>query len=277
VTDDRPIATTLATADVRGLRFPSGSIEVDRVDALLGSVKVNLDASGARDMRIRVRHTFDPSQNLAHLRLRVRTLIDNLLNELAFATDIPCGPATDLRDDLDDIAKPPPDRTTTIAASPDGTVVVHAADAIRASVRPGRGSLTRVLIVGPEREGELAASLGGIEPPRLAKGIYASVLRATDPIARFILLYGLLQVLVGGENLSQESVDGWIMKKRPDIEQSRSRRGWETTYRRLRNEIAHGLDPERDVDIARMRQEVQREIKGFQGLVKEAIVEPTGP
>ena len=242
---------------------------------------MRLDATGGRDMQIRVSHGFDSTHELASVRRCIEKLINDLVHGLAFETDIPCGPAIVVRDDIDDVAKRSKAHPTTVVPSADGTATVHSGEVIRASVSPGRIRVTQVLIVGPEREGELAASLA-TEPAHLSKAIYASILRTIDPIGRFILLYGFLQVLVGGEGSKQECVDRWVERKRPDVERS-TRPGTgkpgksETLYSRLRNEIAHGLDPKRDVNIDELRREVQRAIKEFRALVKEAIVGSTGP
>lgn len=272
-----PIVNTLAAVNVRGLRFAAGSVEFRRDDVRLGSVFFRLDATGDEEMKIHVRHRLDSADDTEGLRLHIHTLVDNLITELAFVTDISCGNAVIVRDDIDDVAIKSRITQQIVRSVEDGSIEVGTVDSISASVRPGNMRVTRELIVSPASETRLAETLGAaIAHPY--KAVYAAILRTTDPIGRFILLYGLLMLLVGGDDGKQRAVDSWLEKKRPDIEWTvrKDRRGKvrrETIYTRLRNEIAHGIESGLGVELDQTRRRVRRILGETQAVVREAIHE----
>ena len=272
-----PVATTLAAVDVHGLRLPSGSVTFHRQDPILGHVDIRLDATGDQHMLIHLSCAFDGADRIPRLREYIRELIDNIVAEIAYVSDFACGTIATIQDDFDTASLTHTTPRVTVEVSEVGQAMVGSADTIRASVRPVEFRVVRELIVSAEAEPRLAERLAAaVAHPY--KDTYAEILRTTDPIGRFILLYGFLTFLVGGEAGRQSTVDTWLAKTRSDIQVSvhtdtrgRSRR--ETVFTRLRNEIAHGLESRHTPDLKETRQRVHSAVRHLQTVVKEAIDE----
>lgn len=101
---------------------------------------------------------------------------------------------------------------------------------------------------------------------RVWRHIYRDALNVEEPIARFMLLYGIL-LLVCGDN--QKKVDDRILGLRPSTVQRRDRDGTnKTAYCGLRNELGHGRP---EWNIERLQQKAETLLPEFTAVVAEAI------
>jgi len=101
---------------------------------------------------------------------------------------------------------------------------------------------------------------------RVWRHLFRDALNIEEPIARFMLLYGIL-LLVCGDN--QKKVDDCIWRLRPSTVPSEDRnRRKKTTYCELRNELGHGRP---GWNIERLLQKAETLLPEFTAIVAEAI------
>jgi hypothetical protein len=101
---------------------------------------------------------------------------------------------------------------------------------------------------------------------RVWRHLFRDALNVEEPIARFMLLYGILR-LVCGDN--QKKVDDCIWHLRPSTPSSKDHnRRKKTTYSELRNELAHGRP---GWNIERLLQKAEMLLPEFIAIVAEAI------
>lgn len=100
--------------------------------------------------------------------------------------------------------------------------------------------------------------------------IFRHALQIDDEIAKFIVLYLILDVITArGGRSNQGNIDARIRSIAPNVDQSQDPRRpnvMETCYTRLRNEINH-----RDVDHDVTRLEISQKIHDFTNIVRIAI------
>ncbi len=101
--------------------------------------------------------------------------------------------------------------------------------------------------------------------------LYCFIIKQDDPISRFLLLYGFLALIKGG----QKKIDELILKidssvpKSPDPNSTAKSAQEETLFTRLRNEIMHPKD--RKVDPAKTKEEMRSNVSWLQDIVKRYL------
>jgi hypothetical protein len=262
-------------SDVGGLQFPTGFIRLQAVSADLLSASYTLSTPDAPDEKLAIEMSFRFDEKLsdAEIRQLAHRAAEECLDRLAFQTDISAGPAIHYSDsdNLRELREKKTQAREVTITRTNGTVFVTAHDGIFASAKLGTAKYTRTLIVGAGGEQELQAALAqGNSVNSTFGNIYREILRSRDPVAQFMLLYMLLMSIVGD---NQAGVDDWIKLNEPDVGMTSRTRGTriveETTYTRLRNEVAHGS--ERKVPLAEMKREITLNIGRFRQLVKIAL------
>lgn len=97
--------------------------------------------------------------------------------------------------------------------------------------------------------------------------LYRSALGSDDPIIQFLILYLVLYDIAG--NREQEKVDGLILCREPLAVQTKSPHNGklETIYTRIRNEITHRAEVNRES----VRADVLNNLDAFKAIVRRVI------
>lgn len=267
-------------ADIGGLTFPDHESLNLAMSTSIGEATVTLDSPEAGHLCIRVYIPMVASpRDPESVQAEISDRIESLLGHLAFITRVGIGPAILTRSRLADRASEPPPM---VIRRPENGVEILATDTIHSQVTVKSIRVQRKHMFGTGDGKRLAEQLNEPEPlNRTALAFYRDALRATDVRARFVLLFSLLQTLVG-PNL--DDVDDWIIQQQPDVAltpepprprarrsspQSDDAKGKETIYRRIRNEIVHAEDRKRTPD--EVLQSASRAMREFDGLIREAM------
>lgn len=130
---------------------------------------------------------------------------------------------------------------------------------------------TALIIPGPERIKLLLKEIQLNNPERnLYYSLYRFASQFTDPISRYLILYGTLLLLTGD---SQKNADNFIRSNEKGVLEKPSRARnvngkMETIYTYLRNEIGH---PPKTKKMEDTLKEVKEKVNGLASLVKTAI------
>lgn len=110
--------------------------------------------------------------------------------------------------------------------------------------------------------------------------IYSSAIRQEDPVARFMLLYNIILMFSGEEQVNVERsilsiAPDTPQTEKPEIPQSKPKqkrkpRKMETVYTRLRNEIAHNRGGE---EFDRTCKEIDQWVSGLESIVKKMVLD----
>lgn len=259
-----------ASLDV--LTFPTGEDLQVPVSTEMGPLAAVLSTPRSGVLAIRV-STAAVDQDSDSLVSQCAKVASDLADRLAYCCDVGVGPVEYVR---------------TIGGhnGPQATPVPAIGDRGTSTVQPSSGSLgivglrpkvdVRRAVVfvagsGASKAQELRQPLQG-QP--LFHTLYREVLRSQDAVVRFVMLFAVLEAIVGGERGAQEAIDSWIVGKQPTTETSESPRAskagrQETVYTRIRNDIVHGAG--RQVAPETAREQAERHLEGLQALVKLAI------
>ncbi len=136
-------------------------------------------------------------------------------------------------------------------------------------------SAVLTVMLGPDKIGKL---LNEFQNERPKRGYYCNCYRfalaITDPVARFIMLYGIMLILI---RCKQADVDGFIRSIDTSVTERESRAPWkkcvmETIYTSLRNEIGH---PPKDKKPEETFSEIGVVVDSLAALVRKAIQDKT--
>lgn len=201
------------SAKFEGLAFPEGEVlhvsvatEVSTLSTVMSTpergvpyIVVSVDAASGID-----------DATIAERRLQV---VSELIDRLAVRCDVGIGSVE--AKPTHTPPSPPPSRSTSTTVVRDGDlVIVRAGVTLRAEVGPPtRAELRRVLVFGDGRGADTARQVAEPLPcDPLLHSMYREVLRGRDVLVRFVMLYAVLDAVVGtdgarGKGGLRKSVD----------------------------------------------------------------------
>lgn len=272
------------SANLEGLAFPDGEELRVPVATEFGTLSTVMSTPERGALSIVVAVDAVPDIEDATIAERCLQVVSALVDRLAVLCDVGLGSVEEKPTATRQI---PPSRPTSTTVVHDGAlVIVGARDTLRAEVGPlTRAELRRVLVFGAGRGRETARQLAEPLPgDPLFRSMYREVLRGRDVLVRFVMLYAVLDAIVGadgarGKGGPQKHVDKWIRSVEPDVPASLTRPlpggrfGAETVYTRVRNDIVHGAERKATPDA--VRDLALRHGRNLQRLVKDAVLTRT--
>lgn len=265
-------------AGVGGLKLPKGPLGGHQPWNGLGVVHYSLRTYEASpDLQVTIE--FDPV-DLPHVQVlsAARAFAESLVVNLAYLADVAIGPISHVSNNLRAFdAKSTSVRSQIVVREP-GVITVEVRDYLEVTARgPRGGKYERTQIVGEGGQAQLAARLQQRQRNGLHHRLYRVVMQSTEPVARFLLLYMLLETLRRSD--SQRETDAWIRRAQPGVpERVRLVKDVErevTIYTWIRNELVHS--PTDSEDLGAGRQEAHRHVDALTLLVKQAIEEVDDP
>lgn len=272
------------SANLEGLAFPDGEELHVPVATEVGTLSTVMSTPERGALSIVVAVDAVSGIEDATIAERCFQVVSELIDRLAVLCDVGVGSLEAKRANM---PPHPPSQPTSSAVVRDGDIViVRAGDTLRAEVGPlTRGELRRVLVFGAGRGAEVARQLAGPLPgDSFFHSTYREVLRGRDVLVRFVLLYAVLEAIVGvdggrDKGGTQKDVDEWISRVEPDVELRKTRPlrhggfGYETVYTRIRNDLVHGVERKAAPDA--VRELALRYGRNLQRLVKSAVLATT--